>query len=101
MITIICSAIWYPNLETMTYLPENCDKGVVLCGLRHPQIIQQLAALTGKRTVTNALDGVGNFKQGFLTSENRFIERREAAIIAYRSGQLKEQKTELFSEDMW
>lgn len=100
-VTIVCSAIWYQDFQTMTYLPENCDKGVVLCGIRHTQIIQQLAALTGKRTVTHAPDGVGNFKQGFLTSENRFVERKEAAIIAYRSGQIETDKAELFSEDIW
>lgn len=41
--------------------------------------------------------------QGFLTSKNRYIDRREAMKIARNSGQLlNETETELlYSEDLW
>ena len=37
----------------------------------------------------------------FLTNDNRFVERAEAAEIAFKSGQIKIEKTYLFSEDVW
>lgn len=70
-------------------------QGVVLCGYRHPQIISQFKALTGKST------GPSNSTQGFLTSENRFVGRKEAAIIAFKANQIPNEKSELFSEDIY
>ncbi len=43
--------------------------------------------------------------QGFVTSTGRFVDRREAAVIARNAGQLLLVKTNptdlLFSEDVW
>lgn len=98
---ILCSAIWYKDLKTMNALPFNCDKGIVLCGWRHGNIIAQMMATMEKRTVTNAPDGVGEHVQGFLTSDNRFVDRVEGGKIAFESGQTEVLKTYLFSEDVW
>lgn len=98
---LLCSAIWYKDLPTMRFLPINCKVGVVLCGWRHGNIIAQVSALTGKRGVKNVPDGVGDYEQGFLTNDNRFVDRVEAAKIAYESGQTQVLKTYLFSEDVW
>ena len=40
-------------------------------------------------------------RQGFLTSERRFVRREPAAVIAYEAGQIPEPKHRLFSEDLW
>lgn len=40
-------------------------------------------------------------RQGFLTSEGRFVTREEAVMIAYRALQIKEKKKTLYSEDLW
>lgn len=40
-------------------------------------------------------------EQGFLTSEGRFVDRKEAMRIAFDAGQIEEQKSELFTEDLW
>lgn len=98
---LLCSAIWYKDLKTMRLLPFNCDRGIVLCGWRHGNIIAQMQITTGKRTVTNGLDSVGEHEQGFLTNTNRFVGRAEAADIAFKSGQIDKPKTYLFSEDVW
>jgi hypothetical protein len=42
-----------------------------------------------------------NCEQGFVTSHGRFVNRTEAAQIAYHSGQIKKEKRKLFSEDLW
>lgn len=46
---------------------------------------------------------VGKDNQGFVTSEGRFVDRREARDIAMQAGQIGEEMTrqELHSEDVW
>jgi hypothetical protein len=53
------------------------------------------------RSVTNAVDGVGEYEQGFLTNTNRFVDRKEAGQIAFAAGQTEELKTTLYSEDLY
>lgn len=55
---------------------------------------------------TKAVDGIPpryeqKSVQGFVTSEGRFVDRIEAARIAYEAGQTKEPLKHLFSEDVW
>jgi hypothetical protein len=101
---ILCAAIWYKELplvkpevlEPRGFSPYNVDKGLVFCGWRHPNCIYQKVALTGLRDAES-----GENVQGFLTSENRFVDREEAAQIAFDAGQTKENKIRLFSEDLY
>ena len=111
---ILCSAIWYKDLKPIIKHPslelQNIEKGVVICGHRHPNCIAIINALTGKRNVTSE---VGEYEQGFLTNKNRFVDRKKAAIIAYNAGQVNDRvrwyemtdqdwKTrQLFSEDLY
>lgn len=39
--------------------------------------------------------------QGFITSRGNFVNREIAAEIAFNAGQIKEEKRELYSEDLW
>lgn len=39
--------------------------------------------------------------QGFVTDDGKFVDREEAAKIAYECGQIKEPKNTLFSEDIF
>lgn len=102
---ILCSAIWYKEIPLKKVingvLPLNCDKGLVVTGHRHGQCMWTMGSLTGLRSVTNAPDGVGDYEQGFLTSRNRFVDREEAAKIAFERGQIPEPKKTLYSEDVW
>ncbi len=100
---IICAAIWYQERPTQHYLPTNIDKGVVVCGLRHPHCIHTMKALSGLRTVTFASDGVGEHTQGFITSKNRFIDRKEALSIARAASQIIHDNyiSQLHSEDLY
>ena len=100
---ILCAAIWYKDLENeiKQSLPINCESGIVILGHRHGQCIQTLLALKGLRTVTYTPDGAGHHTQGFLTSKNRFVNRKEAAQIAFDMGQTKDLKGLLFSEDLY
>jgi hypothetical protein len=102
---ILCAAIWYKeiplkkNIEEV--LPKNCNKGLVVLGHRHTQCMWTMGCLTGFRSVTNAPDAAGEYEQGFLTNTNRFVNRKEAAEIAFNSNQITNQKNELYSEDLY
>lgn len=102
---VLCAAIWYKEIplkrEIPSVLPKNCDKGIVVTGHRHGQCIWTVACLTGLRTPTNAEDGVGDHEQGFLTNSNRFVDRKEAAIIAYNAKQIDKEIKILYSEDLY
>lgn len=39
--------------------------------------------------------------QGFLTDEDQFLTRREAAKLAFNCGQIEKEQIILFSEDLW
>lgn len=103
--TILCAAIWYKDFKPLKnveqLLPKNLDKGIVITGYRHGQCIWLMYSLTGLRSVTNAEDATGESEQGFLTSKNRFVDRKEAAIIAMQNGQVKEQIIYLYSENLY
>ena len=104
MIKILCAAIWYKELPLLKpevlvprgFGPYNITYGIVFCGWRHPNCIYQKVALTGLRDAES-----GENVQGFLTSDNRFVDREEGALIAFESGQTKEKKKLLFSEDLY
>lgn len=103
-----CSAIWYKEIPLKKLipgvLPLNCDRGLVVCGLRHGQCMWTMSSLTGLRSISYAPDGVGQYVQGFLTNKNRFVDRLEAAEIALACGQIEKlnySQTELFSEDLY
>lgn len=103
---ILCSAVWYKDLPLVKKIehnvrPVNCDRGVVFCGFRHPHCMYTMVSVTGKRSVEVE---VGEYEQGFLTSKNRFVDRKEAWIIAEREGQIKRQSGgygTLYSECLW
>lgn len=102
---ILCAAIWYKEIPLKKVidgvLPKNCDRGLVVLGHRHGQCMWTMGSLTGLRSVTNAEDGVGEYEQGFLTNKNRFVDREEAAIIAFDANQIDEKKQTLYSEDLY
>lgn len=101
---IICAAIWYKDLRPSShFLPRNIAEGVVISGLRHAFCISVLVALTGKRSCKSE---IGENVQGFITSEHRFLDRKEALNIAIAANQvnvaeLGNPQVGLFSEDLY
>ena len=97
---ILCAAIWYKEQPTAKFLPANITIGIVIGGYRHPHCIHTFVALTGKRSVAPEC---GEYQQGFLTSTNRFVDRKEAALIAVIANQVNVTKVgkELYSEDLY
>ena len=68
---ILCAAIDY--------------NGVIVCGHRHGDCYETLKALIGEIDADKLPD---RNKQGFLTSENRYVGREEAWTIAKENNQI-------------
>jgi hypothetical protein len=101
---IICAAIWYDDNKYYNFQPKNIKHGYVWCGRRHHNVINLRGDLLGLQTKNDV--------QGFVTSEDRFVDREEAFQIAKLAGQLpdylvsirecnKQKEPELFSEDLY
>ncbi len=80
---IYCAATWFKDQPTAHYLPKNINHGIVIGGINHTQILYTANALLGNRQHEQ-----GEQEQAFLTSCNRFVNRKEALIIAKEQGQL-------------
>lgn len=78
----------------------------VYTGLRHGDCFALISRIRKRFTKD---DGVririlNNSTQGFLTTKNRFVDRRSAFVIAKREGQIIHKhgtKNELYSEDIY
>ena len=103
---ILCAAVWYLELPMVKgdilnnrgFRPYNVDKGIVFSGWRHGNCIYQMVAVTGLRSCPSES---GPEVQGFLTNKNRFVDREEAAQIAFDAGQTETLLKRLFSEDLY
>lgn len=88
---ILCAAVWYKKIQLKKDIPyqstnpKNCPIGLVFSGHRHGQCIYTKCAITGLSDCES-----GENEQGFLTNENRFVNRIEALEIAKDAGQLKD-----------
>lgn len=65
-----------------------------ICGHRHGDCYATLKHLNKKVNLTFS-------RQGFLTSRNRFVDRKEAAEIAFNAKQIPEETDILISEDLY
>lgn len=97
---IICAAIWFDD-EIDRQLPEiESNTGYVIAGRRHHNCFFTASVLSEGGRICLPLKEV----QGFLTNKNRFVDRKEAAEIAYKAGQIDQPTTHpigLFSEDLY
>lgn len=96
---ILCATVLFKDGNKHAHQPTNIDEGIVICGRRHHNCF----------IITNDLhDGTfikkrfhDNIVQGFLTSDDRFVDRKEAGQIAYKAGQISKPTDCLLSEDLY
>ena len=95
---ILCAAIHYDDGKEYPAQPKNIKTGYVWCGRRHHNIINLRSVITGEVTRRESV-------QGFLTSTDRFVNRKEAMEIAIAAGQVANNETnvsyDLISEDLY
>lgn len=97
---ILCAAIHFDDGINHIHQPKNITSGIVICGRRHHNCFTTLLIIG-----SNFKDVcIKNNTQGFLTSYDRFVNRKEALIIARENNQLledKDNKEILISEDLY
>lgn len=101
---IVCSAIHFDNGKEYVHQPFNITSGLVVCGLRHHNCFSIMYLMSARSFLFwtwHDLSYKKRYTMGFLTSKNKFTDRRDAATIAYKAGQIKEHITKLYSEDIW
>lgn len=93
---ILCSAVWFKDGKEYSHQPKNIADGFVMCGYRHCDIYEQIKCVLG--SPLNLYN-----ESGFITNQNRFVNRKEALEIAQQSLQVpyNETATELYSEDLY
>lgn len=94
---IICSAIWFDDDKKHIHQPKNITSGYIIAGHRHHNCFETLGVISDRNEKLLKYEK----EQGFITNNNFFVDRKEAAEIAYKSNQIKEIKKELYSEDLY
>lgn len=97
---IICAAVWFNDGVEREHQPINIDKGIVICGRRHHNCIMTMYVLN-KKLADDCNEYNGKAIQGFLTSDDRFVNRTTALEIAYDAGQVCSMKDILISDDLY
>lgn len=95
---ILCAAIWFDDGKGWVHQPVNIKSGFVICGHRHHNCFMTLALLVDDQL--ERLATRQNHTQGSLTNLNRFVDRAEAANLAFSAAQAAMTET-LFSEDLY
>ena len=92
---ISCAAIKYNSLTSF-----DGKSPLILKGHRHNDIIETLMLTKGIRTVESQC---GEYEKGFVTNKGRFVNRKEAKIIAILANQIISSSTSdsLYSEDLY
>lgn len=96
---ILCAAVLFRDGKHYEHQPTNIDTGIVICGQRHHNCLFTAWAL--KKGLTALSEARGKNVQGFLTSKNRFVDRKEAGLIAFNTKQIDNLTDCLFSEDLY
>jgi len=93
---IICAAIYINDGEIHESQPENIEIGFVICGRRHHNCYQTINVLCGEnvnskfgKLISALSDDEIRKHQGFITSEDRYVDRKEAWQIAKENNQIK------------
>jgi len=100
---ILCAAIHYKDDNIYLYQPKNIESGYVVSGRRHHNCFMTRKILASGFSKTNAVLPYIESTQGFITSEDRFVNRAEAYELAIKSGQIQDNGASkiLVSEDLY
>lgn len=93
---IICSAVWFQDGKKYAHQPKNIDSGIVVAGRRHHNCYLTMCPDGNFEKVK----GIENI-QGFITSDDNFLDRKEAGKLALEVGQIEKVTECLFSEDIY
>lgn len=90
---ILCAAIWVNDKQKHEQQPDNIGIGFVVCGRMHNNCYQTIKDLKGDvNTYLKSLDmSEDNYRehQGFITSLDRYVNRKEGWSIAKANNQIQ------------
>lgn len=95
---IICAAVWYNDGIKHEGQPKNIDVGFVIAGRRHHNCYATASALAGiDEAIRLKIVNIENRmtrddyrkSQGFITSLDRYVDRKEAYKIAKQNNQIQ------------
>ena len=99
---ILCAANHYDDGKIHAHQPNNITSGFVICGHRHHNCIGTFAQMVGFPYSKESQKLQNTEIQGFLTNTNKFVDRQEAAEIAFSAHQIQDiSLTKLHSEDLY
>lgn len=89
---ILCAAIWFNDGNYYPHQPVNIDSGFIVTGLRHCNCYSTLSSIGRTLGIEgiakNAFERIDRDNQGFLTSSNRYVDRKEGFKIAKENNQI-------------
>lgn len=92
---ILCAAIYINDNEKHEQQPKNIEIGFVICGRRHHNCYQTIKDLTNQtpnerigKLISSLSEEECRKHQGFITSLDRYVDRREAWKIAKENNQI-------------
>ena len=91
---ILCAAIHFDDGEKYQHQPKNIESGYVICGRRHHNILSVLFELGVNYNKKDMI-------QGFITSDDIFLNREDSAMVAFSAGQTKTCVNSLVSEHLY
>lgn len=100
---ILCAAIWFKDRKKYELQPKNVDAGFVICGRRHYNCYKTVW-IANKETVEHLLESLETNErviEGFLTSDDQFVDRMKGGEIAFRARQTANFKRSLLAEDLY
>ena len=90
---ILCAAVWIDDKQIHKQQPINVESGFVISGRRHNNCYQTIVDLKGDLDVyiksLGLTDDDYRKSQGFITSLDRFVSRKEAWVIAKENNQIQ------------
>jgi len=90
---ILCAAIWVNDKQKHEQQPDNIEIGFVVCGRRHNNCYQTIKDLKGDVNIyfksLNMSENNYREHQGFITSLDRYVNRKEGWKIAKINNQIQ------------
>ena len=99
---ILCAAIYIQDNKKYTCQPRNIESGFVIYGRRHHNCYDIIENLLGKKVYNDKVKNKEwNIIDGFITSNDIFVTRQQAAKIALDAKQINKETELLISEDLY
>lgn len=99
---ILCAAIHFDDGVKHEHQPRNIKSGFVVCGRRHHNCYITAFIINGNESMAHRMNEAnGKATQGFLTSTDRFLDRKQSALLAVEQKQTYRDTDLLFSEDLY